>query len=670
MKCIFRNSLITVVFCFLSGIAKAQYVTIPDSNFVNWLNNNGFAGCMSGNQMDTTCNAVISETEIHCSFSNITDLTGISFFDSLITLDCFYNQINFLPILPSRLTTLICPLNQLSSLPALPTSLLDLRCYDNLLVSLPELNNDMILFIDNNPNLKCFPYVKSVQSLSWNNTGINCFSNNFTVGFSAQPPINNVPICDFINSNNCPVYWNIKGSVFNDSNNNCFIDTGEIFYRNVKLNLIKNGTLIQQAFTNNIGQFSFDTDTGIYFCSIDTTFIPVNITCPLAGTNGSNITFANSFHGNENFALECKGGFDVGAYGIIGTSGMFIPAGNVTLSVLAGDLSNQYNLNCAAGVSGIVRVILSGPASISSIISGALTPAINGDTLIYSITDFGTVNFQNDFSFIIQIDTTAILGSQVCFDVTVFSTSGDNNLNNNYYNHCFEIFASFDPNEKEVSPVGIIDTSQYWLTYTIHFQNTGNAPAQNIYIIDTLDNNTDESSIQILTYSYEPKVQILGNAVRLLFSNINLPDSTNDEPNSHGFVQYRVKRRNNLAAGTQIKNTAYIYFDFNAPVVTNTTVNTLTIPSAVSEVNPDKTIFTIFPNPVSSPSTLNVFYNSTSAKGILRIYEMSGRMVYTTTLKSSNQSQQITLPDLSNGIYQCTIESESGVSSQKLVIVN
>ena len=38
MKCVFRNILITVVFCFLFGNAKGQYVIIPDPNFVNWLN--------------------------------------------------------------------------------------------------------------------------------------------------------------------------------------------------------------------------------------------------------------------------------------------------------------------------------------------------------------------------------------------------------------------------------------------------------------------------------------------------------------------------------------------------------------------------------------------------------------------------------------------------------
>jgi hypothetical protein len=53
------------------------------------------------------------------------------------------------------------------------------------------------------------------------------------------------------------------------------------------------------------------------------------------------------------------------------------------------------------------------------------------------------------------------------------------------------------------------------------------------------------------------------------FDNILLPDSTSDEPNSHGVVKYTLHLRGGLAPGTAIPNTAAIYFDFNDPVVTN-----------------------------------------------------------------------------------------------------
>ena len=41
---------------------NAQYVTIPDANFVTWLNAHGYSTCMSGNQMDTSCAMVDTST--------------------------------------------------------------------------------------------------------------------------------------------------------------------------------------------------------------------------------------------------------------------------------------------------------------------------------------------------------------------------------------------------------------------------------------------------------------------------------------------------------------------------------------------------------------------------------------------------------------------------------
>src|SRR4051812_42145803 len=108
MKNITRNIIISIVLCFAFVSADAQYVTIPDANFRNWLNTHGFASCMNGNQMDTTCSAVVNATSVDCSFSNINDLTGIRYFDQLATLICKSNQIFYLPDLPLSLKRLIC----------------------------------------------------------------------------------------------------------------------------------------------------------------------------------------------------------------------------------------------------------------------------------------------------------------------------------------------------------------------------------------------------------------------------------------------------------------------------------------------------------------------------------------------------------------------------------
>ena len=75
--------LITILFCTTETHAQ---VTIPDPNFVTWLNNYGFASCMNGNMMDTTCSAVVNANYLYCANENISDLTGIQYFDNLIHL--------------------------------------------------------------------------------------------------------------------------------------------------------------------------------------------------------------------------------------------------------------------------------------------------------------------------------------------------------------------------------------------------------------------------------------------------------------------------------------------------------------------------------------------------------------------------------------------------------
>ncbi len=66
---------------------KAQYVTIPDANFVTWLQTN-VPSAMTGNQMDTTNSVVTSLDSVNVNNQNIADITGIQYFDSLKYFNC------------------------------------------------------------------------------------------------------------------------------------------------------------------------------------------------------------------------------------------------------------------------------------------------------------------------------------------------------------------------------------------------------------------------------------------------------------------------------------------------------------------------------------------------------------------------------------------------------
>ena len=55
---------------------------------------------------------------------------------------------------------------------------------------------------------------------------------------------------------------------------------------------------------------------------------------------------------------------------------------------------------------------------------------------------------------------------------------------------------------------------------------------------------------------------------------INLPDSTSNEPESHGYIKFKVSPQADMVEGTQVENFADIFFDFNDPIRTNTTLTT------------------------------------------------------------------------------------------------
>jgi hypothetical protein len=137
------------------------------------------------------------------------------------------------------------------------------------------------------------------------------------------------------------------------------------------------------------------------------------------------------------------------------------------------------------------------------------------------------------------------------------------------------VVGSFDPNDKTAFPNSTLDISgDRWLTYLIRFQNTGTASAEHIFITDTLSASLDWSTFNLLSYSHQPLTQVYNDGlVKFSFPHINLPDSNTNEPASHGFVQYKIRAKDSLALGSTIENTANIFFDFNAPVITNTTSN-------------------------------------------------------------------------------------------------
>lgn len=229
------------------------------------------------------------------------------------------------------------------------------------------------------------------------------------------------------------------------------------------------------------------------------------------------------------------------------------------------------------------------------------------------------------------------------------------------------VLCSFDPNDIIVSPPGFED--EHFtplgtpLQYTIRFQNTGNAPAVNIRILDTLDKDLSMRTFRVLNSSFPVSTYLRGNALEFKFTNILLPDSTSNEPASHGFITYSIEPNPDMEHRTLVKNTAYILFDFNPPVVTNTAYNTF-VEEAVTLIPKDAPVpaISIFPNPADGQ--LFVIADGEEVESI-RILDMLGKKILETN------AVPIDISGMKSGVYVVAVQlSGQRTASQKLVIAH
>jgi uncharacterized repeat protein (TIGR01451 family) len=238
---------------------------------------------------------------------------------------------------------------------------------------------------------------------------------------------------------------------------------------------------------------------------------------------------------------------------------------------------------------------------------------------------------------------------------------------------CQIIQGAFDPNDKIGYPTGYKNehfvAQNQDIEYQIRFQNTGTDTAFTVVVRDTISDKMDVSSIEFGASSHKYEAEIYGKGIlKFTFNNINLVDSFKNEPKSHGFIQYRIKQKKDLAWGSKIYNSAGIYFDFNDPVLTNQTLHTVgarEIISAVVErtIEPNFLV-KITPNPFSESA---VFEGPLSILGDFQLFDITGKLLrHEPFVGTSFEFQR---KGLSAGIYVFKIsEGGSLLSVGKLVV--
>ncbi len=332
---------------------------------------------------------------------------------------------------------------------------------------------------------------------------------------------------------------------------------------------------------------------------------------------------------------------------------------DITTSIYSSNFVPGFNSDMVVNLENagttVVNTTLTVQIDSSLTFVSALPPAtsVSGHTLTFTVNSLSVDSAEN-----IEITTntpsSASLGTALYFTANA-PLANDSTPNNNADTLITTVVGSFDPNDKLVNrPYNVIAGKE--MIYTIDFQNTGTYQAKNIVVVDTISSLLDMSTFRLL--SGNPALPIVsskdGRRLVFNFNNINLPDSKTNEAASHGNFVYSIQSQKSLPIGDTIYNTAYIYFDFNSAIVTNTTTNVISTKSGVSipEVSNTSNI-QFFPNPTTG--NFNIIVPITTNGWQISVTDVTGREIYSQTELGSKK------------LINCHIKSADGIYFVKVI---
>jgi uncharacterized repeat protein (TIGR01451 family) len=303
--------------------------------------------------------------------------------------------------------------------------------------------------------------------------------------------------------------------------------------------------------------------------------------------------------------------------------------------------------------------------SLLSYVSCAVPPTvISGQTLKWAYNNLAP-GASAGFLLHLGCDSNAVLGNYTnsLLKIEPFATDLDTS-NNTVHLHQL-LSASFDPNDKFVSPQGNIPSGTL-LNYNIHFQNTGNAAATTVILRDTLDSDLDPMSFMLTASSHPVKFSMTGNGiVNFYFYGINLPYSSQNNAGSNGWVSYSIRTKNSLTPGTMINNRAGIYFDNNPVVLTNTTQNMIHIETYSPLITQSGNVYTIHPNPTRDRIEISFQSSVNNDRVDVAILSVDGKLMMQE--KQIVSGKMIDLSQLPSGVYFCHLTAGTESKTIKLI---
>ena len=449
-------------------------------------------------------------------------------------------------------------------------------------------------------------------------------------------------------------YNTIGGAVRLDADNNgC--DASDVIPPNLRLTL-NDGTTTGATFTNNLGSYTFYiSQTGNF--SITPTLENPGYFNISPATATLNFPLVDNTIQTQNFCMSANGvhpDLEI----------ILVPQGNARPGFDA-DYALVYKNKGNQTMSGSVNLVFDDAHT--DFVSAS--PNIDSQSVNNLSWNFSNLlPFQTRIIYLtLNVNSTVEnppvhVGDFLDFTATINPPSGDETPSDNTFNLHQHVVNSLDPNDKtclEGTTVTPENIGKY-LHYNINFENTGTSDAVNVVVKDVIDTTKfDINSLQLLYSSYPAYTRINGNVVEFIFENINLPPSAINPIGGHGNVLFKIKTLPGLPIGTEVSNTAGIYFDYNAPIATNTARTTFAALSKTDFKKDDS--INIYPNPTAKSIHVSAGNIITS----MQLYDIQGRILQEVSLNAKNGTLDIS--SYNNGIYFVNITTQKGATVEKII---
>lgn len=641
--------------CSYSGISSLDLVNNYNLNYLN----------AAGNGLSlldaTPCSSLIY---LNCANNNLSQLDVLSC-QLLEVLKCDSNQLTTLSVAGLiQFQNLTCSHNQLASLDVSnATSLENLDCSNNQLsnldfstiYNLKNINifsNNFISFdasnfanletlygINENPLAYLFMKNGSMENLTnmdFNNSGslryicadpAQLIAIQQILDFQGVQNVELNSLCTYVSGGNInTITGNVKIDV---DNNGCAAPDPNYAYL---MTAVMSSIDTSYTCTNGIGNYMAFADAGNYV------IMPVFDNATYFTTNAPFVSFPNNLN-NQQIENICV------------LPNVVSPDVEITLSPITPARPGFYATyqlvyHNKGNTTASGDIILDFMGNKMTVVNTSNTPTSQtANQMVWAYSNLMPFESRS-ISFQMQIapPTTNNVGDILVFNAHI-DLQNETTPNDNYFALPQTLVSAIDPNDKtclegaQISHTKIGD----YLHYLIRFQNTGNFYAEKVVVIDSLDANVfDISSFRILQTSHAMQMRILDNVAEFHFSQIMLPDSFSNEPASHGYVLFKIKTKANLSINSSVSNQADIYFDYNAPLATNTATSTFYDATSIDSPT-EITDFELYPNPVDN--MLNIKVSQGTA---FFIYNSMGEMVLS---KNMQGMEKWDISALNPGVY-------------------